>query len=92
MSLGCAHCGIEGAVGHHLTGRDAQLRYLDPRLTIPLCHDLHVLVHDDLRAVGVDDPPHRVTAQQPLVELVAIRLRRLATGLGRIAGMYPEQP
>lgn len=90
MSLRCVYCGAEGALRHHLTGRDAQLRYLDPRLTLPLCHDCHQLVHDDLRTLDVDDPQDRAIEEQPLVELVELRLRRLAVALGRIADALPD--
>jgi hypothetical protein len=90
MSLRCAYCGVEGAMGHHVTGRDPQLQYLDPRLTIQLCHDHHQLVHDDLRAVGADDPVAKAPRQLPFVERVEWRLRRLAVVLGRLATAVPD--
>jgi hypothetical protein len=90
MSVRCAYCDAEGAMRHHLTGRDPQLRYLDPRLTLPLCHDHHQLIHDDLRVVGVDDPATGTSRRLPFVERVEWRLRRLAVALGRLARALPD--
>ena len=45
----CAVCGRVGRwQHHHLTGRDHTGSYLDPDLTVPLCHDHHTLCDDDL--------------------------------------------
>ena len=89
MSERCAYCGGKHPLTHHATGRDHQLRYLDPSLTIPLCHDHHQLVHDDLRAAGVDDPQTRAAIRLSFVERVEVRLRRLAVAIGRLASMFP---
>jgi hypothetical protein len=89
VSERCAYCGGEDPLAHHATGRDPQLRYLDPNLTIPLCHDHHQLVHDDLRAAGVDDPQTRAAVRLSFIECVEVRLRRLAVAIGRLAGKLP---
>jgi len=89
LSLRCAYCGSEDVTGHHITGRDTQLQYLDPRLTVPLCHDHHYLAHDDLRVAGVDDPAAGTSPRLPFVERVELRLRRLAVALGRLAPRSP---
>ena len=84
MSVRCTYC--DGEIRwHHLTGRDPQLRYLDPHLTLPLCHDHHQLIHDDLRAAGVDDPRERSAERLCWVERVERRLRWLAIAAGRLA-------
>ena len=77
----CAVCDREGLWrGHHLTGRDDADTYLDVDLIVPLCHDHHMLCHDDwhtLELVGID---HRLT----LIERVELRLLRIAAALSRI--------
>ena len=77
----CAVCGRDGRWrGHHLTGRDDADVYLDVELTAPLCHDHHMLCHDDwhtLELVGIE---HRLT----LIERVELRLRRAAVAWSRI--------
>lgn len=91
MNGGCAFCGADGALGHHVTGRDVQGRYLDPRLRCPLCHDHHLLLHDDWRVLGIEDPDRPTQGAAPLtvVECVERRLRRLATLVGRVADVLP---
>jgi hypothetical protein len=65
---------------HHLTGRDHTGGYLDPELTVPVCHDHHTLFHDDWHTGGVHAPSHELS----LIERVEWRLRRAAAGLARI--------
>ncbi len=65
---------------HHPIGRDHENQYIDPDLVMELCHDHHMLCHDDwhtLELVGID---HRLT----LIERVELRLRRIAAALSRI--------
>lgn len=77
----CAYCGREGRwQNHHLTGKDDQNRYLDPKLTVPACHDDHTLSSDDwntFRLMTVD-------GSLPWVERVELRLRRLGCEFARM--------
>jgi hypothetical protein len=77
----CAICGREGRWElHHLTGKDDQGTYLDPRLTIPLCHDHHTLCSDDWNTLDLAKVEIRLT----MLDRVELRLLRLAQGLARI--------
>ena len=81
----CAICGRAMADLHHLTGRGPDAGQLDPDLVVPLCHDDHELLHEDLRTEGLDRPCHAVTA----VERVAHRLQRAGIFLARVAENVP---
>lgn len=86
----CEMCGREGRwQAHHPTGKDCLRHhpggegcdcFLDPNLTVPLCHDHHTLCHDDWYTLGVAQPEGDLT----WAERVELRLRRLAEALGRI--------
>jgi hypothetical protein len=77
----CAICGRPAKVHHHLTGRDHLQAYLDPGLVVPVCHDHHQLLHDDLR----DEQLDRVHEPLAVIERVAHRLRRVAVFFTRLA-------
>lgn len=70
---GCLICGREGRWQlHHPTGRGADGEYLDPGFTVPLCHDHHTLVHDNLKTLGLE-------GDRPIaLGRVALRLTRSA--------------
>ncbi len=93
MSPGCVACGGAACLNHHPTGRDTDGRYLDPDLKFPSCHDDHELFHDDWRTLGVEDSKRGQDPERMLsfIERVALRLRRLAASVGRLAEAYPEQ-
>ena len=77
----CAICGLEGSWRpHHPTGRDDQGIYLDPLLTLPLCHDHHTLCHDDWNTLDLAKVELRLT----LLDRVEMRLLRWAEALARI--------
>ena len=84
--MACTVCGRVGAwEQHHPTGRDQRDRYLDPTLTMPLCHDHHTLVHDDLHTLGLSHADERPT----LIESIVVCLRRLAAVLARVDATRP---
>jgi hypothetical protein len=92
MTPGCLWCGAAGWRGHHPTGRGPDGEYLDPELRLPYCHDHHELSHDDWRtlevhASGRSDEPERGLC---FIERVALRLRRLAATVGRLAEAHPQ--
>ena len=71
----CAVCGRKGRWrGHHPTGRDNEDRHLDVELIVPLCHDHHMLCHDDWYTLDLAGIDGRLT----LIERVEVRLRRSA--------------
>src|SRR4051794_33182501 len=83
----CAICGAEPCQGHHLTGTDADDRnYLDPDFIVPLCHDDHVLVHDDWHTHGLQRAPERLSH----LELIELALRRIAVLVGRFAEAHAD--
>jgi hypothetical protein len=99
MTRVCPFCGGDASVGHHMTGRDRDDRYLDPRLAPSTCHDDHELIHDDWRTLGVDDrlskkerEQARAAGPSTLVERVEMRLRRAAVFFSRLAAQHPEWP
>jgi hypothetical protein len=62
---------------HHSTGRDADGRYLDPALVVPLTRRQHVVEHVGWRALGIGEG----AGLDPDV----LRLRRAAFHLVRLA-------
>lgn len=84
----CAFCGQPTDHQHHLTGRHPDKTYLHPELTVGLCHQHHVLVHNDLRTLGIDVP---TANDYDPIRLVAFALRRIAAFLGRFA-TYADNP
>jgi hypothetical protein len=86
MSDHCLFCGEADACRHHLTGRDADGKYLDPALRGPLCPSCHPLVHEDWNTAGVRD---RITPTT-FLDSLQLRLRRTALFLGRLAPTIPE--
>ena len=82
MNGRCVLCAAPGEDAHHPTGRGADGRYLDPKLTADGCHDHHEIWHDDLRDFGIDGPAGGTT----VFERHALRLRRLALFLARVEG------
>jgi hypothetical protein len=77
----CIACSKPADHGHHVTGRGSDHDQLDSDLTVPLCHEDHVLIHQDLRTAGIDDP----TEMNTVPERIEHRLRRVATLLGRLS-------
>ena len=66
----CLMCGsVDHVVEHHPT-----TRLLDDRLVVELCHDHHMLVHDDWHAAGVG-PDLQL---DNFLECMHLRLSRLA--------------
>ena len=82
----CAICGAEACDLHHLSGTDAEDRYLDPEFVVPLCHDDHEQIHDDWHTLGLHRAPERLSRP----ERIEIALRRLAVATGRFAEAHPE--
>ena len=78
----CQVCAGPGIRLHHPTGRNPDGDYLDPALTVELCHTHHMLCHDDWHTFELE------TVEGPLtvVELAALGMRRLALTLARIDG------
>lgn len=76
----CHVCHQAATRDHHPTGRDTDREYLDPALTMELCHSHHELCHDDWHTFELE------TVEGPLtvVELVAVGMRRLALTLARV--------
>ena len=70
---------------HHISGRGADGRQLDDDVVVPLCHDHHELIHDDLRLDGLDKP---LRMDNPIDQTVR-RLRRAAAFLARLADAVP---
>lgn len=77
----CPLCGKPRHHGHHLTGRGHDGEQLDPEFIAPLCRQDHLLIHNDLRQQGIDNPVVANTAP----ERVERRLRRVALFLARVA-------
>lgn len=65
---------------HHPIGRDEKARQIDPDLVMELCHDHHMLCHDDWYTFELVE----VTSRLTLIEVVELALRRLAPALARI--------
>ncbi len=65
---------------HHPIGRDHENQYIDPDLVMELCHDHHMLCHDDWRTFDLEKVDGRLT----LIESVELALRRLAPALARV--------
>ncbi len=80
MNAPCAACGHQATHRHHLTGRDASGRYLDPDLWTWLCHDDHSIQDDDWRSIGVDGTP----SVPMFLERLELSLRRNATFFARL--------
>jgi hypothetical protein len=78
----CGLCGRPAVDRHHVTGRGASGKYLDPAFTVALCHDDHELVDADLRSLGIQGPSGGVS----FLDGLALRLRRLSMMLGRVEG------
>ena len=85
VSEPCLLCGEPSDHQHHLTGRGVDHAQLDQTLTVPLCHDHHELVHQDLRSGGIDKPLQSTTPP----ERIARRLERVSTFLGRVYDFFP---
>ncbi len=84
----CAFCGKPARNAHHITGRAPDHSYLHDELTVELCHQHHVLTHNDLRAQHIDVAPAGVWTVTARIEHV---LRRIATFLARHA-TYADNP
>ena len=84
-AIGAPRCGHVGAVErHHLLGRGADGRYLEPQLLIPLCAECHQLgAHRLLGLAGLDGRREATPA---------VLLRRLAVGLRWLAWTEPVPP
>jgi len=76
----CTFCGQTSVHRHHLTGRHPDKTYLHPELVAEMCHRHHVLVHNDLRTLGIDVPNPDENAP---VAMAVFALRRIAAFLGR---------
>lgn len=85
MSNRCVVCGGPDACRHHLTGRDAGGKYLDPALRGLLCPSCHPLTHEDWNTAGVRDRISPAT----FLDSLQLRLRRTALFLGRLAPTIP---
>jgi hypothetical protein len=76
----CHICGRPATRIHHPTGRGPDTEYLDPQLTIELCHSHHELCHDDWHTFELEN----VSGPLTVVEQVAVGMRRLALTLARV--------
>jgi len=85
MGAACVLCGHPSEDPHHVTGWGWKGTQLDDDYRLPLCHDDHELVHDDLRQAGIDKPLQGKT----VIEEVARRLERSAALLGRLGEAVP---
>jgi hypothetical protein len=81
----CAISGEPAQRDHHLTGRGADGTQLDDELTVPLSHDGHELVHEDLRNQAIDKP----LLADSVPEQIERRLRRVGLFFGRVAESAP---
>jgi hypothetical protein len=73
----CLYCGALAVDAHHVCGRLApDGQYLDPLLTIALCHRCHVAEHQALRRLGLDFP-------RPGTDLLQHRRLRIAAVANR---------
>lgn len=86
LTYKCLACAEPADHGHHVTGRGPDHDQLDPDLTVPLCHEHHVLMHQDLRAADIDNPTNSATVPERLYR----RLSRVALLLGRLAEFLPS--
>ncbi|MDA8038474.1 MAG: hypothetical protein M0Z69_04810 [Actinomycetota bacterium] len=77
MTPRCLYCGRRPVEQHHVTGRLCPSgRYLDPRLSVPLCKRHHAREHEVLRRRGLAFPDG--------ADLTGHRLARLLDFLGRL--------
>lgn len=77
----CLRCGAPATVRHHPTGRLDGV-YFDEDFVEGLCGDCHGGEHVIRRALGLE---HAGPAPATFVERVALVVRRIAVGLGRLA-------
>ncbi len=85
MSERCLLCPDSPEDGHHVTGRDRDGRYLDPKLTGRLCHSCHELVSDDEHTAATQD-----AVSDTFLGGLELRLSRSASFVGRVAQAVPE--
>ena len=81
----CVITGKPAERDHHISGRGADEEQLDDDLTVPVSHDGHELVHEDLRNQGIDKP----LQADSVPERIERRLRRTGVFLGRMAESVP---
>lgn len=85
MNTVCPICGHPPERLHHVTGRGADGRYLDPDAVVGFCHDHHELIGDDGRTVGAVDEK----ADDTFLGSLELRMRRTAMLAGRVAQAAP---
>jgi len=81
----CAITGDSAERRHHITGWGTDDAQLDDDLTVPLSHDGHEVVHEDLRNAGLDKP----LEADSVPERIERRLRRAGLFLARVAESVP---
>jgi hypothetical protein len=79
----CMFCGRRAIHAHHLTGRGPDHAQIHDTLTVYLCRDHHLLVHNELRAQRIDTPPPGPA--WTTITKIAHVLRRLAVFIARFA-------
>jgi hypothetical protein len=82
----CVITGEHAGRNHHVSGRGADGAQLDDELSVPLTHDAHELVHEDLRNARLDKP----LQANSIPERVERRLRRFGLFLARVAEGIPS--
>src|SRR5271154_2787479 len=86
MNDRCLLCPDPSDDRHHVTGRDANGHYLDPKLTGPVCHSCHELVGEDWNTADVPDS----AAADTFLGSLELRLPRTASFGGRVAEVAPD--
>jgi hypothetical protein len=85
MNTRCPLCRARAVDRHHVTGKGASGRYLDPKAVIGFCHAHHELIGDDGRAAGAVDEK----ADDTFLGSLELRMRRTAMLAGRISQVAP---
>lgn len=83
----CPLCDGPAGKGHHVTGRGADGRYLDPESVLRTCHDDHMLLHDDWNTLGAADGA--ANCDHTFLGSLEVRLTRTAALAGRVAETAP---
>ena len=76
----CVFTGLTADALHHVTGTDANGRYYDPLLVIPLILRQHCLEHQSWHVLGIGEGCR--------ADSLLIRLRRISSGLGRLGEVH----
>jgi hypothetical protein len=82
----CLLCPAPAEDRHHLTGRGDDGRYLDPKLSGPVCHDCHELCGDDLNTIASSTPGSSDT----FLGSLELALSRTGAFVGRCSQAFPE--